>query len=287
MASDTLSYRGADYSPDEFERQFNPRAVIAEMETVLERRRELAAATLARLPYTGGISYGPCARQTMEIFPPDPAAEKACADLLFFHGGYWRAGHGRENCFVAESFTAAGGTVAMASYDLCPQVGIGDIVGQAKEALAWTVANGADHGIDPGNLWIGGHSAGAHLCAMLLADPETPPVAGALLVSGIFDIAPVLNITVNAEIQATEADIAPWSPLDHPPVQPTAMVVAVGADESTEWRRQSDLYADAARAAGCPVIPVTETGENHLSILFNLRHLNSPTVIATLNAMRR
>ena len=287
MAQDILSYRGANYAPDAFEREFNPRAVIADMEAVLERRRTLAKATLARLPYIGGISYGPSPRQTMDIFPPVPAAEGNSADLLFFHGGYWRAGHGQENCFVAESFTAAGGTVAMASYDLCPQVGIGDIVGQAKEALAWTVANAADHGIDPDNLWIGGHSAGAHLCAMLLADPETPPVAGALLVSGIFDIEPVLNITINAEIQATEADIAPWSPLNHPPVQRTKMVVAFGADESTEWRRQSDLYAAIAKSAGCKAVTVAEKGEHHLSILFNLRHRDSPTVLATLDAMRR
>lgn len=286
MTTQTVSYRGADYAPNAFEREFNPRATIADMEAVLEQRRTLAKATVARLPHTGGISYGPSARQTMDIFPPDPAVKRGSADLLFFHGGYWRAGHGLENCFVAESFTAAGGTVAMASYDLCPQVGIGDIVGQAKEALAWTVANAAEHGIDPGNLWIGGHSAGAHLCAMLLADPDTPPVAGALLVSGIFDVAPVLNITVNAEIQATEADIAPWSPLGHPPARPTKLVIAAGADESTEWRRQSALYDEVARAAGCTTVTVTETGEDHLSILFNLRHLHSPTVTATLAAMR-
>lgn len=286
-----IAYRGAAYSAAAFERQFNPRAVIENMDAVLRRRQELAAETLARLPHSPDIPYGPSPRQTMLIFPAglagDPTNETRCADLLFFHGGYWRAGHGSENCFVAEAFTAAGGTVLMASYDLCPRVGIGDIVRQAKDALVWTVANAADHGIDPATLWIGGHSAGAHLCAMILADPDMPPVAGAMLVSGIFDIEPVLNISVNAEIQATAAEIDPWSPLKHPPARPTDMIVSVGGDESAEWQRQSRLYADIARAAGCDVTRVTEAGEHHLSILFNLRRPQSPTAAATIDRMTR
>lgn len=282
-----IEYRGNTYAPDEFERQFNPRADTPNMEEQLAERHALASSTRRRLVFDGDISYGPSDRQVIDIFPGNPDRKGECADLLFFHGGYWRAGHGSENCFIVEAFVAAGATVAMASYDLCPHVRIGTIVDQARQAVRWLVDNGSAHGVDPHNLWIGGHSAGAHLSAMILADPDAPPVAGALLASGIFDIDPVLNISINAEIQATADDVQPWSPLLHPPVQQTTVLLTVGDQESSEWQRQTHLYADVASSAGCTTKTVVEPGANHLGQLFNLRLADSMATKSALALMKR
>jgi len=281
-----ISYRGNTYAPDEFERQFNPRALNQDMDAQLEERQRLATATREKLPFTPNVPYGSSPRQIVDIYPGDPARAGACADILFFHGGYWRAGHGSENCFVAEPITAAGGTVIMASYDLCPQVTIGEIVRQARACHRWVVQHGRAYGIDPDNLWIGGHSAGAHLSAMILADPEAPPVAGAMLASGIYDLGPVRDISINEEIRATADDVGPWSPLIHPPQQATRMILPVGAEESEEWRRQTDLYAEVAQAVDCKAEIVLEPEADHLQMLFNLRLPDGVATRAILNQMR-
>lgn len=286
MSEREIRYRGNSYAANEFERQFNPRADNPDIGLQLEERSKLAAATRTHLSFTPDVSYGPSPRQTLDIFHGDPNRRGECADLLFFHGGYWRAGHGSENCFVAEAFVDAGATVVMASYDLCPNVRIGTIVEQAGQALDWLVQNGAAHGVDSNRLWIGGHSAGAHLCAMILADPSSPPVAGGLLASGIYDLDPVLNISLNAEIQARTEDVAPWSPLNHPPVQQTEVLLTVGADEPFEWQRQTHLYADVARGAGCATETVIEAGANHLGLLFDLRSATSESTQAALAKMK-
>ena len=281
-----IEYRGNTYAPDVFERQFNPRADNPDIGLQLEERSRLAASTRRRLAFTPNISYGPSPRQTMDIFPGNPDRRGECADLLFFHGGYWRAGHGSENCFVAEAFVEAGATVVMASYDLCPHVRIGAIVAQACQALEWLMQNGDAHAVDSNRLWVGGHSAGAHLSAMILADPSSPPVAGALLASGIFDLDPVLNISLNAEIQAQSEDVEPWSPLNHPPAQRTEILLAVGGEESSEWQRQTHLYADVARGAGCKTETVIEANANHLGLLFELRSASSKSTQAALARMK-
>jgi arylformamidase len=269
-----IEYRGARYEPAEFDRQFNPRLLAADPDAIQPRRAALSEALRAHRKHTLGIAYGARPRETIDIFPAIASDAPDAPVLVYFHGGYWRTGTARENNFIAEPFLAAGACVALVNYDLCPDVPIGTLVDQARRAIRWLHQNAQAHGGDGDRLTLLGHSAGAHLAAMALADDTgTTPlqaVRGAALVGGIYDLDPVIRAAVNKDIGLTKADIAPFSALNHAPRAPVPLIVAVGLAESAEWIRQSRLYADFAAQAGCAVERVDLEGADHYAPLFDI-----------------
>ncbi|HUT51695.1 MAG TPA: alpha/beta hydrolase [Alphaproteobacteria bacterium] len=281
-----IDYRGASYSQAEFDRQFNPRLVAVNPDAVPERRAALSDAIRARRPHALGLAYGDRPRETIDVFPGDTPGGPV---LVYFHGGYWRAGSARDNNFIAEPFLAAGACVALINYDLCPTVPIGTIVAQAGKAIGWIRANIGQHGGDGERLFLLGHSAGAHLAAMVLADKNAAApleaIQGAALVSGIYDLDPVIRAAVNHEIGLTRADVAPFSPLGHPPHTPVSLIVAVGLAESNEWVRQSRLYAGVAEAAGCPVERIDIPDADHYKPLFDILEPGDPMCEAIVARM--
>jgi len=283
-------YRGNCYDQADFDYQFNPRLQAADPDSVQPRRAALSEALRARRPHLLGLAYGEREREFVDIFPaPDRTGAPDAPVLVYFHGGYWRTGSARENNYIAEPFLAAGACVAVVNYDLSPTVPIATIVGQARRAIAWVGANAGAHGGDGERLFLLGHSAGAHLVAMALADDtgETPleAVRAAAVISGIYDLDPVVRAAVNGEIGLAPGDIAPFSPLGHPPRVPVPLLVAVGLAESEEWVRQSRLYAEAAEAAGCPVTRVDLPGGDHYEPLFNLMEPSDPLRTAIVETM--
>ncbi len=127
---------------------------------------------------------------------------------MFLHGGYWRAFDKSDFSFVANSFVAQGFAVAVANYDLCPDVSIGAIVDECRRAVVWVVRDGAAHGANPDRVVVGGHSAGGHLTAMLFTADWSAlglardPIAGGVSVSGVHDLAPMVRFTYNVDLEA-------------------------------------------------------------------------------------
>lgn len=283
-----IDYRGHAYPPEEFERQFNPRAKVTDAEAHQAERRRLSAEVRTGLDGILGVPYGDREREVIDIFAPD---HEGGPTFVYVHGGFWLNGHARDGSFMAEPFVRAGASVFLPTYDLCPDVTVGEIARQTLRAIAWIHANARTYGGDPDRLYLVGHSAGAHLVAMALAHgwAEDPAVggaiAGACLISGIYDVDPVRSISVNEGIRITEADVEPLSPLRHPPRRPVPLIVAVGGDESEEWKRQSQLYADVARSAGCTVAEIEVPDVHHWSILLPMRAPDHPITRALMRMM--
>ena len=277
-----IEYRGARYSAAEFERQFDPRAIIENVDAVLARRERLSEEARERLVYRLGVAYGERPRETLDIYPAAraPGAQNGAPVLVFVHGGYWRSGSARANGFIAEPFVAAGACVMAVNYDLCPAVGLAEIVAQVGRALAWIAGHAGEYGGDPGRLHLLGHSAGAHLAAMALADDGAnvpiEAIKSASLISGIYDLEPVLSIFVNAEIGLRREDVEPLSPLLHAPAGEAPMFIAVGLGESPEWIRQSRLYAEFCHGAGKPVTHMEVEDVDHFSIMLEMRRPANP-----------
>lgn len=283
-----IEYRGARYSAAEFERQFDPRAMIGDVEAIQALREKLSDEARQRLTCQLGVAYGQSPRQTLDIYPAGEASDGAPV-LVFLHGGYWRAGSARVNGFIAEPFVAAGACVIAVNTDLCPAVGLAEIVAQVGRALTWIADHAGEHGGDPGRLYLLGHSAGAHLAAMALADKSgsvpLDAIKGASLISGIYDLEPVLSIFVNAEIGLREEDVEPLSPLLHLPVGGTPIFVAVGLGESPEWIHQSRLYAEFCHGAGRDVAHMEVEDVDHYSILLEMRNTPNPLTSAICRQM--
>jgi arylformamidase len=136
------------------------------------------------------ISYGPGARNTIDVFPSRGEGDM----VVFIHGGYWQALDGSFFSHLAAGLNAHGVSVAIPSYDLCPQVSVDDIVAQMRNAARELARLGR-------RLVVSGHSAGGHLAACLIAtdwrsiDPALPRdlVKAAYTISGLFDLGPLVK----------------------------------------------------------------------------------------------
>jgi len=242
-------------------------------------RWETASSLVQRLEsWRRDVRYGPGTNETLDIYPT-PAANAPV--LVFIHGGYWRSSDKSLHGFLAPAFNADGALVMIPNYALCPAVGIEHIALQLARCLAWVHRHAALYGGNPSRIVVAGHSAGAHLAAMLLScrwkdvDASLPAqlVSGALAISGLFDLEPLrLAPFIRDDIRLTPASVRRLSPAFFPrPRKP--LHTAVGGEETSELKRQTALIRDQW---GPTSVPVSETipNANHFTILHNLADPN-------------
>ena len=229
--------------PAEFvEREYNLRAAFPDHPQWFARWAADSEAARALVEGSLNVRYGSGPRQTVDLF----RAVHPRGALLFIHGGYWRALDKRDHAFVAPPLVAEGIGVAVINYDLCPDVSIARIVDECREAVAWLQREGTRYGIPAERLVVAGHSAGGHLAAMLVATDwniRGSPfrLAGAVAISGVFDLEPLVQVSFNADLRLDPVRARAVSPIHLRPRNSVPMLVAAGADETSEFIRQSWL----------------------------------------------
>ena len=198
-----------------FEAEYNVRLLHPDRAAFHERGKALSRETYEGLQCRRDLRYGPGPSAELDFFPPAVPGSTPLRPLVaFFHGGYWQAHERSEYAFVAKAFAGHGIATAIVGYDLAPRMRMAQIVAQARQACTWLAAHAADLEFDAPALFAAGHSAGAHLAACAFTAPHAP-VAGALLVSGIFDLEPLVTTTLNRALGLTRATAARWSPMHH------------------------------------------------------------------------
>jgi acetyl esterase/lipase len=125
--------------------------------------------TGSRIQVEKGIAYGRLARQRLDIYRP--RAEPHGPVVLFLHGGGWTSGSRGDHGFVGATLAARGLTVVIPDYRLYPEARFPDFVEDAALAYRWAAPHCQQHGISR-PLFIMGHSAGAHIGALLTYDPD-------------------------------------------------------------------------------------------------------------------
>jgi arylformamidase len=225
------------------------------------------------------VPFGPTREETLDIFPADVPNAPV---FVFIHGGYWRALSSKEFSGVALGLQPLGITTVVINYALCPSVSIDEITRQARAATAWVLRNIAQYGGDPARVAIGGHSAGGHLTAMCLQtewerDYGLPqdPLAGAILVSGLYDLAPLRYSYLQPMIQLDDGIIRRNSPAFQ--VRPCATPVWItwGGAESTEFERQAQTHYAAWKAAGNHAQLLDQPDANHFTVIHGFEHSSS------------
>jgi arylformamidase len=270
--------RTADAVPDAdwLERMYNNRARVPAHAEHFARWARDSAAARAGSPCQLDLAYGDEPGETLDIFP---AKGKDAPVLVFIHGGYWRSLDKADHSFVAPALTAAGACVVVPNYALCPAVTIPQITMQMVHALAWVWRHIAAHGGDPRRITVVGHSAGAHLAAMLMACDwaqagqqlglKLPArlVKNALLISGLYELESVRRTPSLQEVlRLTPADALRASPAWLPAPARGTLATVVGAEESEEFIRHNKLIRSAW---GPRKVPVCESlpGLQHFSIV--------------------
>jgi arylformamidase len=252
------------------EREYDNGAKVPQYpEIVAHWGTEAAAFRAAHEAAEFGVRYGASERQAMDIFWP--GSRRDVPIVLFVHGGYWRSMDRAWFSHLARGLAAHGIAVAMPSYDLCPNVTLGELVEQVRQAADFVMRR---HDRD---IFAAGHSAGGHLTAMLLATDwrargASRSVYGGCAISGLFDLAPLVQTSINDALRLDAAAARLLSPV-HLPAPRARLLALVGAHEGTEYTRQSHDIS-AAWSGAWSIIPET----NHFTIIAPLTDPASPMV---------
>jgi arylformamidase len=261
------------FSPEELARQYSPRNTVDNLDALLQDYR-LQSQPMYDLPHLRDVRYGPQADELLDLFPVPGRTDAPL--FVFIHGGYWRALGKQDSVFMARNFTAHGVAVAAVNYQLAPAARLSEIVAQCRRSLAWLYTHGSAHGINAGRIVLGGSSAGAHLAAMLLAPGwqaafGVPPdvVQAGVLVSGLYDLAPVQQTTPNDWLALDSAEAAALSPQSYLPAAGARLCIATAEKDTDEFKRQSLDYAAACTRHGCAVQYAEIPGRNHFDVIMD------------------
>lgn len=248
---------------------FRTRDHVADFDTYLTRFIERSTASRAALRNELDVAYGEGPDERLDLFFPDVMKTPAAVHL-FVHGGYWRMFSKSDYSYVADTVTQAGAIAAIMDYSLMPAVRMETIVQQVSRAVDWLKENAAAFGGDASRLSVSGHSAGAHLCAMLLSQGSLGPGPRALLLSGVYEIAPLRSSFLQPQIGITEDEAQRFSPLRLPMAPAETASILVGDKETEPFHRQAQELGTKLRTS-VEVIP-----GNHMSVVLDLGDAQTP-----------
>lgn len=264
-------YRG--FSQAELDRAYSPSSKVESLDPYLARYASDSAAARARhgAARWKTHAYGPSADERLDLFLPETTPAPL---LVFIHGGYWQALGKDDSSFPATAITHAGFGYAAINYTLAPKAGMDEIVDENRRALAYLWRNRHDLGI-AGGIVVAGHSAGAHLTAMMLTTDWTARgvdprfIKAGMLLGGVYDLEPIRQSYVNA-VLGMDNDVARRnSPITAQPVLARPLVVAWAENDTDEFKRQSQALVARWRRADSEIVMFEQPGVNHFDSLFD------------------
>ena len=245
-------YRGMDRAA--LDAAYNNSAAVKDSAQIVAEWEARSARLRAKHPEGMDLRYGPEERNRIDYF----VSRRDGPVLAFIHGGYWQNRSKEIFSFIAEGPLAWGINVALIGYTLAPQKRLDGIVAEIHVALDWLNSSIPTLGGDRERLFISGWSAGGHLTAMAMSHPAA---RGGLAISGIYDLEPMRLCYINDKLGLDEAEARRNTPghTEKP------LLIAYGADELPELRRQSEEYAKRLRREATAV-----PEKNHFTILEEL-----------------
>jgi acetyl esterase/lipase len=233
-----------------------------------------ALSSTAHLEATQGVAYGAHPRQQLDLYVPERnGADTAAPIVVFFYGGAWQRGNRADYAFVG-SFLAAQGIIAVIpDYRLYPEVGFPDFVHDGAAAVAWVTRNIADFGGDPSRIVLMGHSAGAHIAALLALDAHYLEQAGVsyqalealIALAGPFDFA--IDEGRLARIFAAAADSGASQPLNFVNADAPPALLLHGADDGVVEPANSRRLHRSLCEAGVDAELVIYPGVGHVRVM--------------------
>lgn len=201
------------------------------------------------------LKYGQHPRQQLDLAMPEGVQPTAL--IVFFYGGGWTHGRRQDYRFVIDSFASHGLAVAIPDYRLYPEVKFPDFVEDGAAAVAWLQDHAAELGLENLPIFLMGHSAGAHIAAMLHFDEKFLRQAGAdrtgihgfVGLAGPYDFLPFTS-AVNELIFAPPADFPASQPINFVDGGEAPILLLQGEADETVWPRNSRSLASRFSAAG-------------------------------------
>jgi acetyl esterase/lipase len=125
-------------------------------------------ARLSGVTRTADLAYGDQRRQKLDVYQPRRATATPRPVVVFWYGGSWTAGEKESYRFVGAALAQMGYVAVLPDYRLYPNVKFPSFIDDGARAVAWAQKHAADYHADGRRIVLMGHSAGAHLAALLL-----------------------------------------------------------------------------------------------------------------------
>ncbi len=220
-----------------------------------------------------GISYGPNTRHKLDIYRSTKEIKGPIA--IFFYGGRWREGDRGIYGFLGAALASRGITTIIPDYRLYPEVMFPAFQQDAARAYGWVHNNLAASSKtgEARSIIIMGHSAGAHIAALLAFDPQylatakvlTPP-AGLISLAGPLAFDPTTDPTTK-DVFASVSNADNARPLSFAGQGKTPTLLIHGLDDETVGPWNSRDFASALRKKKVPVCKQELTSLGHVGLI--------------------
>jgi acetyl esterase/lipase len=222
------------------------------------------------------LAYGELERRQLDVYIPDGLAGPAPV-VVFFYGGGWREGDREGYRFIGQALSSQGYVVVIPDYRLYPEVRFPSFIEDGARALAWTRRNIADHGGDAGNLFVMGHSAGAHMAALLALDEryiqahrgDRTWIRGMIGLAGPYDFLPFRSDFYRVVFEP-ESQFPASQPVNFVDGTEPPMLLMHGEKDAVVSADNARSLARAVEDAGGRVQTILYRLQSHLSIIAGL-----------------
>jgi acetyl esterase/lipase len=222
---------------------------------------------------TSTFAYGPLPRQKLDVYLPQHVTSP-CRIVIFFYGGWWQSGRRQDYRFVAEALTSRGFIAVVPDYRLYPDVTFPAFVEDGALAVKWTHDHASQIGGDVSRVYLMGHSAGAHIAALLTLDErylrgvglDRSAIRATVGLAGPYDFIPKPEAHgVFGPHPGNEIEPIAFVDGHQPP-----MLLITGSKDTTVEPENAIHLADTIRTRGGEVQLITYRNANHVDTVLSL-----------------
>lgn len=230
------------------------------------------------------IAYGTDVTQKLDIYIPVHTAGKAMDVIVFLYGGRWSSGRKEDYSFVGVALADQGFITVIPDYRKYPTVRFPVFVDDSAKALVWAYDHISAYDGRPGHIFVVGHSAGAHIGALLATDAHYLAVEGKKttdVIHGFLGLAGPYSFTPD------EPDLEDMfgPPENYSAMRATSfvdghqppMLLLWGQDDSVVKRINLDKLEQSVHEKGGEVRSILYPDTGHIDILGDLTWLGNST----------
>lgn len=223
-----------------------------------------------------GIVFDRSLDLKLDIYRPKNANNAPV--VVFYYGGRWEFGKREDYRWFGEALARHGFVAILPDYRKYPQVKLDGFMTDAANALAWSFEHASEYGGDPDELFVMGHSAGAHLALMLAANAQwmaphhikPTRIAGAVGLAGPYNFLPLNEDDMIGMFGSTPEEQARSQPINFVDGDEPPMLLLHGADDKTVWAKNSTSLAQAVNAKDGRAQVIIYPGVTHSGILLSV-----------------
>jgi acetyl esterase/lipase len=217
-------------------------------------------ATFGAYTRNANIAYGADPQHRLDVYVPDQESVEPRPLVVFWHGGRWSFGDKADYRFVGAALAELGYVAVLPNYRHYPAVKMPGFMDDAARAGRWAAAHAREYGADASRLYLMGHSAGAHMAALVTLDRRyfasaaqpAPPIAGVIGLSGAYDFLPLREADVQ-DMFGPPQNYPDSQPINFVRADAPPMLLVHGLKDDTVWPKNSRNLATALYARGVPV----------------------------------